>query len=659
MSSLFDRFKTLDFMAPDIVFNIDGNRKVRTIPGLIVMTLYLFMLTAAAVYSFEDYFKTSSPDSFSELVQKDEYPYVNLGSNNILPVFIGYLGDTDMITSDNMAKYLTFEVTRQTWTAKPDETGVVKTSVEETYLETIACNKLTVEELKHYDYMQGQSYMYSQMMTYGICIRPHDNFFVKGRVSDEEYDMIAYKLKPCVLGAGQCGTLEEIGSINYFLVMPETNLDQSLFDNPLKIAPNMDAFYYVNPSASQIAMGTVKTNSISDYLGLIPQWQMKKLYYDMKDIKVSVGYRDSSVQCTPDQIGPNNTGGCTSYFEFWIMSSGTTSTLRRKYKTLVETFGEIGGVQSVMYIILSLLYIQYNKYAREKYLLNRLYPFLNTHQPNQVIPGQINGTFPSGEHEDSIPKSSLHCCCRKQKKSDLKVMRECGVDALRAALDVVNIVKMFERVKLLSAIVLSKDQTNILSWIDLLNRKNFKLACIGKSKQKFDEFSFYDQDKGNQDPATNHLETLPSLSPKENMVSVEISDLMKRTIMRSLSSANQSILITRLTEAKLQKPALKLRSDKNSERKISTNANGDHLNDSHDPAVNEANINQAKPGHRVPTSRFIQVTLAKTKKGKERVGSHVGNNGQKKYMQSMDGGIGKDKGMGKGERLHKSSGGID
>lgn len=147
----------------------------------------------------------------------------------------------------------------------------------------------------------------------------------------------------------------------------------------------MDLFYYITPSQAQVITSHVKTNTIYDYLGVLPTWNPRKSYHDVKDSSLTLIARSGSVTCEPTSIGkagtpPDPDKSCESYSEFWIMSSGSVLAVRRKYKTLVETFGEIGGVKTVLAFLLFVVYFQYNGYAQKRAILQMMYPELTTEQ---------------------------------------------------------------------------------------------------------------------------------------------------------------------------------------------------------------------------------------------------------------------------------------
>ena len=504
-----------DLLAGDIKLNLEGKKTVKTLLGSLLTLFFLFCMASAVSFSLYGYFRTDNPSSFTELYQQSDYPKIELTENSLSPIFFAYLGDTELIESDKLSKYVSFEVTRQTWTSIPQASGKVDTKLVETYFDTVPCGSLSPSELNTYSYI-SEGYLRSVVLKYGICVKLSKEFYSSGRIADNQYEMIAYKLKPCSLAtSGQCATSDEVASINYFLVMPETNLDQNDFTNPYRQAPNMDLFYYINPTMAQIVTTRVKTNTIYDYLGVIPTWNARQSYHDMKDSLVTLVSRGPSITCDPTAVGkagspPNPDLTCESYFELWMMSSGTVLTVRRKYKTLVETFGEIGGVKTVLAFLLFLIYFQYNGYAQKKVILQMIYPELVSEESyikhlqdlptSQVSSGgsrktangsdeklaSANTKLEIAEPSDIQPPTQVAAVRVSEPSAKLQYLevKDSLIKHMMTNLDVSEIARELQTLRFISSLLFSSEQIDQIRQLALLD---VELAYVIQRKQMLPE----------------------------------------------------------------------------------------------------------------------------------------------------------------------------
>ncbi len=120
-----------DLLAGDIKLNLEGKKTVKTLLGSLLTLFFLFCMAAAVSFSLYGYFRTDNPSSFTELYQQSDYPKIELTENSLHP-FSSLIWETlSSSNSTRSSKYVSFEVTRQTWTSIPQASGKVDTKLVE------------------------------------------------------------------------------------------------------------------------------------------------------------------------------------------------------------------------------------------------------------------------------------------------------------------------------------------------------------------------------------------------------------------------------------------------------------------------------------------------------------------------------------------------
>ena len=108
---------------------------------------------------------------------------------------------------------------------------------------------------------------------YGICLNLTKDLIVQGKASDEVYELISYRLRPCSLDdKSSCANYSTLKKLNFYWIVPKTSYNPADFENPYNIMPNADEVYYLNPSIFQSYRVTIQTTSVNDFIGLISRW---------------------------------------------------------------------------------------------------------------------------------------------------------------------------------------------------------------------------------------------------------------------------------------------------------------------------------------------------------------------------------------------------
>lgn len=263
--------------------------------------------------------------------------------------------------------------------------------------------------------------------------------------------------------------------VNFQMVLPTSNLDVSNYKKPLSFSVNADDIFYVNPLCNQVFIVKLKQFTVKDYIGLFPQWNERLSIYDIGGMDTHVQYRHNETKCDPSEIAKDDSLICHPYFHFVFQSSGELVYNKRTYRTVAQTVGAIGGTNSVVIIVLLLLYGPINDMKRKDYITRKIYSLVGMRDADlkkglaYAESGQMSDKIPHGsKHPASIgdnvttngedqlnePKNSFwRCfCCRKKTQADIewKARVKQAHRRIEDSLDVMTIVKNFNYLQVLT-----------------------------------------------------------------------------------------------------------------------------------------------------------------------------------------------------------------
>ena len=155
---------------------------------------------------------------------------------------------------------------------------------------------------------------------------------------------MALSINPCSLDdLSQCVS-KEVVVLSYAQIIrlePEVNLARK--DHPVGHLANADDFYPINPASSGEIQEKLIIKEIVDSAGFMFPKTSVANYTAIDFRRYYNRYRDpDSIKCTKADI---DSFDCNSYLSFWMLTTNQRSTYNRRYKGLLETLGEIGGLK--------------------------------------------------------------------------------------------------------------------------------------------------------------------------------------------------------------------------------------------------------------------------------------------------------------------------
>jgi hypothetical protein len=537
-----DRLRSLDFLAPEVKLNIGGKKGVQTMLGASLTAVYIFGLLASATITVRSYLRTDNPVSMSETLQSEVYPKVDLIEQRLLPIFYGVLGQKDIVMGNDLARFITISVEAVRWVTEYNEQlGKAEIKEEKHILDVKPCGTLPKDSLKIYDYISPESFAYKIMDTVALCIDYKDgqHMTVEGQAADKIFNIFSIKIKPCTLvPSSNCANRYELAALSIIVTSPQTSYQMSNFEKPFQKTANADNYFYINPSQAQMNQVNLRKNIARDYIGLLPKWTQTETFFDIRDIQPIFLERDTSIlSCAPQDL--ENWILCPAYYYYVLKSSGTTVRVGRRYKTIFETFGEIGGVNGVLYMVLALIYARINNRSRDRYLISKTFGFLDLpeyqnngkgsaplpadnemqslsnrkgqsiglstdmkqtrYDENSPSPPNLDPTpntpsrtykFPPATPKISEKKRSkflnvIFPCCKKPTPEELRILeaRKLALENISSKLSIVNLIKSMNHLNVITEFLFKDRHKRLLSYVELQHFSKRRAALEKRQAQ--------------------------------------------------------------------------------------------------------------------------------------------------------------------------------
>ena len=127
-------------------------------------------------------------------------------------------------------------------------------------------------------------------------------------------------------------------------------------------------------------------NTIIDDLGIFRGKKIRKQFPSFDRIFPQTKSRNASkLTCTPLEVATNI---CEPYIVFSFMSSNKKLTVIRTYKSITRTLSEIGGINSICFLIFYYITILFTRKTKRQFIIEKVFPFLKQNQfLSLIIPG--------------------------------------------------------------------------------------------------------------------------------------------------------------------------------------------------------------------------------------------------------------------------------
>ena len=556
---MLEWIKFFDIFGKKVEIKVDGNDYYKSYSGALISFAYGIIMLILSVLSIQSYLRTDSPGLIGESYERSLYPEINLENNNLMPFFIGYRTETDLILPSEMSKFFTFTIEKIVWRTivQTNESATLEKVID--YVEAVPCGSLSEESRKSYKYIREGSFLQTLFSDYAMCMPGDSNLRVFGKGSDQEFGLISFKVKPCSLPSG-CASIQEMRDVNFQWVLPTNTFDSSNYVSPKSVLADADNVYYINPSINQIYVAKFKEIVVWDSEGFFnPDPTEKIRYFDISDIFITQAYRNQSkLSCTVAET-LNDSSYCDSYFEFSYQSSGNVFNYKRAYKTLGDSLGEIGGLNGIVILIFTILAKPIMDWVYDEHIFSSVYCFLRDDTGKEIF---------------GVGRERGGSCLKKWRDGKrMREMKEHGLDMINENVDIVSIIKDINTIKVLAGIFLKERHTRLAEivqfkmMLDRLKKQAVKKTCgieCGKKNEKKEEGSIK---KSLEDLKRGIGSDSPKKgSPGLNQLVQQISDTYYKDVLLTEGETNINFKIDHLLPLEMNVTSLLKENDNKSGR---------------------------------------------------------------------------------------------
>jgi hypothetical protein len=317
-------YKKIDIFAKPVPLNIGGHEHFKTGTGASLTLLYLAAILAITVQQFIAYFDKENPTTSIQGYSTEHYPQIDLFKEKLIPFFIGSITDTEYLPVEDINKYVTLRSHRLSWVTNELGNGVIDVAKLTKPFTVVPCKSLVGEERELFSYVKEDSTFHEIFMNFGMCPKICESLTIEGKGVDDFMEEFIFNVKPCANpNSNLCATKDQMDLFSFVLVFPSSSFNASNFKEPYTQVSNANNMFYLATKVKQYLTLSYTKNEVYNYVGLNPQWEKVKTYFDIEDPIVNMQNRDESrVLCTVEQAYGPEGSKCTSYFSLDLMSSG-------------------------------------------------------------------------------------------------------------------------------------------------------------------------------------------------------------------------------------------------------------------------------------------------------------------------------------------------
>ena len=364
--------KRVDILGEPVNLSIGGQDAHQTYIGAILSFFYITLTIVAIVKIAMDYFDTTNPSVVQTTQESFDFPKIDMFENEIVYSF--YLFDENQapVLPSQAYRYFTGVAVLFESVYDPSDITYSTANRKTTLIPMIPCYELSQEKIDSlYSHVKKDERAMLSFMKYGICLDPpKDKYYVKGRITDIEFSMPTVYIQPCQSSLNDCMSGALVAKAKLYTLGSKNSMDVSNFKNPISPVPTAFNMFSLNPTINLMTRLELKKNQIIDSSGFLFPEKVGKNYADIQSMTQMPDYRDSSIVSCPPNSDINT---CPPYNTIQMTSSGTTVTIERSYKGLLESFGDVGGIKEVILIVVVFIYSFYHPSSQINEIVKKVY----------------------------------------------------------------------------------------------------------------------------------------------------------------------------------------------------------------------------------------------------------------------------------------------
>ena len=386
MDSNFRFLLNLDFLGPEFNLRFNKRPRIQTWFGIFTSMGYLASTISFTVLITMSFFDRKSPVVIISNSANTQNHKINFQDNSLLPVF--FLVDENMtfINPKDAPSYFNLEFLKERYrridsqAKTPLNSGAI--AVEKYKMPVVPCSELAKNStaFESYRRFQSDALFVSRVLDFGLCIWVDpEEATTSGELFDEQYEVLKFQALPCNLKTG-CRGNKEIQKVGISSAVPYSSVNLSNFETPMDRHLKMGNVYLTHGGTRQRYQHSIIQTDIIDnrdsfesILGRKATTNISVFSYD-HDIAInSLMTRNNQSECAEGAAAKRdkkNPKACLSFLSIEYTSSNKTIRITRLYKTVMRTLSEIGGLNSILFLLFYYLTKFYAHFA-EKRLLSK------------------------------------------------------------------------------------------------------------------------------------------------------------------------------------------------------------------------------------------------------------------------------------------------
>lgn len=367
-------YKNLDIFSQNFGFKVNkSSSSFKTHLGATI-TIICFFLTATGVVIFlMDYLNTTSPKVTISKERTNEFPRIELGDNNFLPILTITDSSSAILEESEAIKRATPVITKHEFGPDPSNPLKLKYRAIKS-LRYVDCRQSKLGDRDINKLLEeSNTTLYYNL---GLLLCPEDmedpDFWVlEGSGTQFPQFDLSISLYPCSLeDQTHCANQEEMSGIRVSLSLmsltynlknktsPRKNLHSSAFLTT-QIVPSTTLFYNT----------FFKKIRIFDEDWDFAKEKLNTEFFSLGHKYSFFGQRDYSIYCSQQQI---DSLLCAPYVSYFFKSGADVETVSRIYPKFFSMMSEVGGFSDLVFIIMGFFYSIYNNYYYKRFIKEQL-----------------------------------------------------------------------------------------------------------------------------------------------------------------------------------------------------------------------------------------------------------------------------------------------
>lgn len=469
-----------DMFAVQPTFFINGKENHTTVCGCIMTVIYGLLM--AFIFGFYFYYfllKSNFTVSMTSLAQSS-YPEINLYKNGFF-IAVAYKEGDKLLNykeiEETGAKLDAFHVTID-YTSNPP-------TVEREKLDLEDCDGVQISK----DSLKGESSIFNKDSR---CLEFSKDFSIYGSESSSNFSYIEIRVETCDETSDKCiskllqdksaGTYQakfdaayqKLREISLRLSFLDVSADTNSFDSPLIRNINSNHYLQANLVAEKYQdyfFGTYEVNTVSGWLTTTNN-SISAMFMDTYVTEST--YRDPTYGTDFKTKTGTESNKKMPYGKIRIMTSNKKVSVERKYETLVDVFGTVGGIAETLLFVFLILTVIHQGIRLEQKLLNEGL-LLNTEDEREAF-----GTSKKYKYWE-IFCYKFFGFCRKKEKRYKDFNRD--IDTMQERLDIRRVISNTGNLNVMANIFLDDYQMKLIPFLNKGSEdKDVKAKNIGNKE---------------------------------------------------------------------------------------------------------------------------------------------------------------------------------